>query len=85
MKQNKLSRKPFKRIFQFTDIEQNIVGKLCVNKLISAFNILNCKVQIKENYTKTNELFLKNFQRLKLQPQSFQNFDLQPATKILET
>ena len=47
MKQNKLSRKPFKQIFQFTDIEQNIVGKLCVNKLLSAFNILNCKVQIK--------------------------------------
>ena len=81
MKQNKVSRKHFKRIFQFTDIEQNIVGKLCVNKLISAFNILSCKVQIKENYTKTNELFLKNFQRLKLQSQSFQNFALFTTSK----
>ena len=70
MEQNKLSSKPFKHIFHFTDIK-NISF---LTEYIPTINILNSKLQTKDIYTKLDNTSLTIFQRLKKQPLFFSKF-----------
>ena len=52
MEQNKLLNKPFKQIFHITDIKHNIIGILFITKYIPTINILDSKINIKDNFTR---------------------------------
>ena len=68
MEQNKILNKPFKQIFHITDIKHNIIGIPFISNYIPTINILNSKILIKDEYTKTKNTALTFFQRLNKQP-----------------
>ena len=74
MEQNKILNKPFKQTFYITDIKHNIIGIPFITKHIPRKNILNSKIQIKDNYTKMKNTALTFFQRLNKQPPFFSKF-----------
>ena len=75
MEQNKILNRPFKQIFHITDIKQKkIIGIPFISKNIPTINILNCKILIKDKYTKTKNTALTIFQRLNKQPPFFSKF-----------
>ena len=74
MEQNKILNKPFKKIFHITDIKHNIIGIPFISKYIPTINFLNCKILIKDKYTKTKNTALTFFQRLNKQPPFFLKF-----------
>ena len=65
MEKNKILNKPFKH---------NIIGIPIISKYIPTINILNSKIHIKDNYTKTKNTALTFFQRLNKQPPFFSKF-----------
>ena len=74
MEQNKILNKLFKQTFHITDIKHNIIGIPFITKCIPTINILNSKIHIKNNYTKTKNTALTFFQRLNKQPPFFSKF-----------
>ena len=74
MEQNKILNKPFKQTFHITDIKHNIIGIPFITKYIPTINILNNKLHIKDNYTRTKNTSLTSFQRLNKQPPFFSKF-----------
>ena len=74
MEQSKISNKPFKQTYLFTDIKHNIIGIPFITKYIPTINILNSKIHIKDKYTKTKNTALTFFQRLNKQPPFFSKF-----------
>ena len=74
MEQNKILNIPFKQIFHITDIKHNIIGIPFLLKCIPTINILNSKILIKDEYTKTKNTALTFFQRLNKQPPFFSKF-----------
>ena len=74
MEQNKILNKPFKQTFHITDIKNNIIVIPFITKYIPTINILNGKLQIKDEYTRTKNTSLTFFQRLNNQPPFFSKF-----------
>ena len=74
MEQNKILNKLFKQTFHITDIKHNIIGIPFITKYIPTINILNSKLHIKDNYTRTKNISLTFFQRLNKQPPFFSKF-----------
>ena len=74
IQQNKILNKPFEQTFHITDIKHNIIGITFITKYIPSINILNSKIHIKDNYTKTKNTALTFFQRLNKQPPFFSKF-----------
>ena len=60
--------------FHITDIKHNIIGIPFITKNIPTINILNSKLDIKDNHTKMKNTILTFFQRLKKQPPFFSKF-----------
>ena len=71
MEQNKILNKPFKQIIHITDIKHNIIGIPFISKYKPTINILNSKILIKDEYTKTKNTALTFFQRLNKQQPFF--------------
>ena len=63
MKQNKLMSKAFKQTFHITDIKHNIIGIPFITKCIPTINILNCRIHIKDKYTRMKNIALTFFQK----------------------
>ena len=61
-------------MIQVTDIKHNIIGIPFISKYIPTINILNSKIHIKDEYTKTKITALTFFKRLHKQPPFFQKF-----------
>ena len=74
MERNKILNKPFKQTFYITDINYNIIGIPFITNYIPTKNIINSKIHIKDNYTKTKNTALTFFQRLNKQSSFFSNF-----------
>ena len=74
MEQNKILNKPFKQIFDNTDINHNLIGIAFISKYIPTINILNSKIHIKNKYTKVKNTALTFFQRLNKQPPFYSKF-----------
>ena len=73
MERNKILNKPFKQTFYITDINYNIIGIPFITNYIPTINIINSKIHIKDNYTKTKNTALTFFQRLNKQSSFFSN------------
>ena len=74
MEQNQILNKPFKQIFQITDIKHNMIGIPFITKYIPTINVLNSNLIIKDKYTRTKNTSLTFFQRLNKQPPFFSKF-----------
>ena len=62
MEQNKFLNKPFKQTFHITDIKLNIIGIPFITKYIPTIFILDCKIKIKDKYTKMHNTAVTFFQ-----------------------
>ena len=78
MEQNKLLNKPFKQTFHITDLKHNIIGIpfIIPNKYKPTINILDSKINSKDNYTRMHNTALTFFQRMNKQPPLFSKFYL---------
>ena len=86
MEQNKIPNKPFKQTFHITDIKHNIIGIKFITKYIPTIYILNSKLHIKDNYTRTTHI-LNILSKIKQTTTNFLQIlsILQSGTKIPET
>ena len=74
MEQDRLLKKPFKQIFQITDIKHNIIGISFITKYIPTIKIFDSKINIKDKYTRMQNTALAFFQRMNKQPPFFSKF-----------
>ena len=72
--QNKLLIKPFKQIFHITNMKHNIIGIPFITKYIPTFNILDSIINIKDKYTRKQNIARTFFQRMNKQPSFFSKF-----------
>ena len=74
MEQNKLLNKPFKQSFHITDRKHNIIEIPFITKYKLSNNILDSKINMKDNYRRMQNTALTFFQRMNKQPPFFSKF-----------